>query len=262
MDSPFANSRRRSANHLDRHRRRFAATDADGCDTLAQATLAQGGDQGDENTRTGCAYRVTQGAGPAVDVDPGVVQAQLTHGDHADHGKCLVDFKQIHFVETPSSTLQQASNGADGCSREQPRCVGKRRMPAYHCLRRQAQPLSFALAAQHQRSRTIGNRTGLSRCDRAALAEGGSEWSALPRHRLRRLLVVTDFALLSPLYNLERDDLFSETATGNGVAGTLQRSHGIGVLFLSAKAVALRAVLGEGTHQPPFVVGVFQAVEK
>ncbi len=41
-----------------------------------------------------------------------------------------------------------------------------------------------------------------------------------------------------------------------------QRLQGVGVLLLAGETVALRAVLGEGTHQPAALVGVFQAVEE
>src|SRR3546814_10881056 len=59
------------------------------------------GQQCDDDTGAGCADRVAEGAGAAVDVELLARNAELAHRGHGDDGEGLVDFPQIDLADLP-----------------------------------------------------------------------------------------------------------------------------------------------------------------
>src|SRR6056297_2916860 len=56
---------------------------------------------------------MTLGTGAAVNVDTRVVEAEVVHGHHGDHGESLVDLVQIDVAGVPARALQHFANSAD-----------------------------------------------------------------------------------------------------------------------------------------------------
>ncbi|MND80576.1 hypothetical protein D3C80_723490 [compost metagenome] len=227
-----------------------------------QAFLAQGRQQGDEDARARRADRMAQGASATMDVDLVVRQVQVLHRRQGDHGKGFVDFEQIDLGQAPASALDQLVDGADRCGGEQRRGIGERRVPMDHRQRLQTLLLGLGTAHQHQRCSTIGDRAGVGRGHRAAVAEGRLELRDLVQASLGRLLVVADQALGLALGHFDRDDLAGKTAVLDRLLRAGQRGNGEGILLLTGKTIVLGAVLGKGAHQAALVVGVFEAVEE
>ena len=61
--------------------------------------IFQGMQERNEESGAGCPYRVAQGAGAAVDVEPVRWEAELLCGNHRDDRKCLVDLQQVDIVD-------------------------------------------------------------------------------------------------------------------------------------------------------------------
>ena len=200
--------------------------------------------------------------GATVDVYLGGVQAQLAHGGHGNHGEGLVDLEQIDLLDGPTGAVHQLADRPDRRGGEQIRRIGVGRVTVDHRLRLQTPALGLGAAHQQQRSGAVGDRTGIGRGHRAALAEGRFEAGNLLRHRLGRLLVVTNLPLLFTLGDLQRDDLLGETPLGYGRLGAAQRFQRVAVLLLAAEAEGVGAFLGESAHQPAFVERIFQAIEE
>ena len=131
-----------------------------------------------------------------------------------------------------------------------------------HRLWLQAPALGFGTAHQQQRGGAIGNRAGVGRSHRAALAERWSQAGNLFRHRLGRLLVIADLPLLFALSDVQRDDLIGKVPFGDCRLGPSQRFQRERVLLLTGEAEGVGALLGKGAHQAALVVGVFQTIEK
>ena len=64
-------------------------------------------EQGDEDSRSAAADRMTKGDGPAVDVDLLGRNAELALGDHRHDGEGLVDLEEIDLLDRPVDLLEQ-----------------------------------------------------------------------------------------------------------------------------------------------------------
>ena len=73
---------------------------------LLAATALQRVDQGDDQAGAAGADRMAQGAGAAVDVQLGVVDAQLPHRRHGHGREGLVDLEQVHVADLPASLVE------------------------------------------------------------------------------------------------------------------------------------------------------------
>ena len=87
---------------FDGDRRRFATADAQRGDTASPAACAQCMQQGGDDARAGCADRMTECAGAAVDVQACVIDADVVHRGHCHRGEGFVHFEQIDVIDTPA----------------------------------------------------------------------------------------------------------------------------------------------------------------
>src|SRR5450830_1470650 len=99
---------------FDRHRRRFAAADAQGRHAALAAGFLQGAQQGDDGARARGADRVAQRARAAVDVDLAVRNVEVVHGGHRHGGERFIDLEQVHLAAAPACFRVQFLDGADG----------------------------------------------------------------------------------------------------------------------------------------------------
>ena len=133
-------------------------------------------------------------AGAAVDVDLVVRQAEVAHRDHRHHGEGLVDLEEVDVVAPTSRSLANSlldradRRGGEAGSARRRRPRGRRSRASGVSPRLSA----TRSARQHQRRGAVGDRAGVGRGDRAALAEGGLQRRDLVGPRLGRLLVVRD----------------------------------------------------------------------
>src|SRR6185437_15074259 len=105
-------------------RRRFAAADTEAGYAAFASALLQCVQQRHDNAGAAGTYWVAQGAGAAVDVDLGVIEVEVAHGDHRDVGEGFVDFEEIDVFGLPACALQCFLDRADGCGGEPARFVG------------------------------------------------------------------------------------------------------------------------------------------
>lgn len=84
-------------------------------EALFAAVSFEGAEEGGEDAGAAGADRVAQSGGAAVDVDLGVGDAEVVHGDHADAGEGLVDLVEVDVGRLPagqSSAFCMAPTGA------------------------------------------------------------------------------------------------------------------------------------------------------
>ncbi len=98
---------------FERHGGGFAAADAQRGDAALAAFLAQGVDQGEDDPRAGGTDRMALGAGAAIDIDLGMIEAVFAHGEHGDHGEGFVDLEQVDVVLAPAGPGEQVGHRAD-----------------------------------------------------------------------------------------------------------------------------------------------------
>src|SRR5260221_635502 len=82
--------------------RRYALADADthGCQAVTTFASFKFVEQGDDNAGSTTAERVPQGDCPAVDVEPFLVDSQLTHALQSLDRKGFVQFDQVHILHS------------------------------------------------------------------------------------------------------------------------------------------------------------------
>src|SRR5712691_7896621 len=97
---------------LNRHGGRLASADAQARDAALASGLLERADQGDEDTRARGADRVAERTGTAVNVDPLVRQAVLSHRRHGDYREGLVDLVEIDFAGAPAGRIEFYFYGA------------------------------------------------------------------------------------------------------------------------------------------------------
>src|SRR5271170_7458390 len=114
--------------------------------------------------------------------------------------------------------------------------------------------LGLAFAHQNERRSAVGDRARIGRRDGAAVAERGFERWDLFWAPLGRLLIGRDKRLGLSRFHADRRDLPGEIAVRDRAVGALERTYGIGVLFLARELVGFRAILGESPHEPSLVV--------
>jgi hypothetical protein len=71
-----------------------------------------------------------------------------------------------------------------------------------------------------------------------------------------------DFAVCLAGFHRNRDDFGLKAAVGNSFLSSGQSRDGILVLRLTGELIALGAVLREGAHQAPLVIGVLKPVQE
>ena len=99
------------------HRHRSAAAKAKGSQPTVAATAPQLVEERRQHPRAGCADRVAEGDGAAVDIDPIPVEAQrIAIGQHLG-GERLVDLDQVEALEAQV----ELGRGASGRPRSAPR---------------------------------------------------------------------------------------------------------------------------------------------
>src|ERR1041385_8751925 len=79
----------RVSDHLHRHGGSFAAADAERGDPALQIAALERVQQRHQDARARRADGMAERASPAIDVDLGVVEAEIAHGDHGDIGESL-----------------------------------------------------------------------------------------------------------------------------------------------------------------------------
>src|SRR5690606_9103784 len=75
------------------HRRRLAAADAKRCDAALEIALFQGMEEGGHDACAGCADRVAQCAGTAVDVHLCMIELEIMYCRHRHARKRFVDLE-------------------------------------------------------------------------------------------------------------------------------------------------------------------------
>ena len=71
-----------------------------------------------------------------------------------------------------------------------------------------------------------------------------------------------DEFFLASGFHWDGNDFGFERAVGDRLLRAFQRGDGIIILRLTRELVILRAILGEGAHEPALVIGVLQAVQE
>ena len=100
--------------HLDDHGSAHAAADAQSRQALVAASLLHLVDEGDEDTRAGCADGVTQSDGAAVDVQLLFGDLQLSADCDRLRGERFVRFEQIDVVYGQAGLVQRLLGSGDG----------------------------------------------------------------------------------------------------------------------------------------------------
>ena len=115
---------------------------------------------------------------------------------------------------------------------------------------------------QHQRRRTIRDRRGIGRRDRALLLEGRFQVGDLVGSGITGLLVSCNLDRALAGFQCHRRHFPVEGPVGLGLQSRIQRGDGIGILFFAGELVLLGAVLGERAHEAPFLIGILQSVHE
>ena len=79
---------------------------------------------------------------------------------------------------------------------------------------------------------------------------------------IERLFVALHQPLAAAVADRHRGDFRLEQAGLDRLLSTRQRGDRKRILLFAGESELVRAILGEGAHQPPLVVGVLQAIEK
>ena len=96
---------------FDQQRHALAATDAGGCDPVAQAVPAQLPSQGVHQPQAGGGQRVAQGDGTTMNVELFHIELQRPgHGQHLG-SLGLVDFETVDLRQAQAAAFQQQRDG-------------------------------------------------------------------------------------------------------------------------------------------------------
>src|SRR5215468_5495963 len=87
---------------FDRNRGGFPAADAERSDTALEVLRLHRMQQRHDQPRTGCANRMAERAGAAIDVELFAGNAEVTLRGHRDHRERLVDLEQIDVTDAPA----------------------------------------------------------------------------------------------------------------------------------------------------------------
>src|ERR1017187_5447994 len=209
----------------------FAAADAQRGDAALQlAALERMHERGDD-ARARSPDRMTEGAGAAVDVDLFVRQTDIAHRRHGDHRERFVDLVQIHIRRPPRGRLQHALDRTAWGGREPFRLVRMAGIGDNARQRRNAGRAHRGLAHEHQRRRTIGDRGGTRRSDRAILVEGWFELrDFIDIAAVRSFIPIDDLLALAAL-DRHRDQFGAERAALAGCECAADRFGREGILL-------------------------------
>ncbi|MCY1173348.1 hypothetical protein D9M73_135040 [compost metagenome] len=198
--------------------------------------------------------------GTAIDVQLLARNGQFAHRDHRHRREGFIDLEQIDIVDRPARAIEHLANCRDWRGGEQGGRMGVRRRRDDARFLRQPMLLGNACPRQHQSGRTIGNRGGGGRSDRAILGEGGAQAWDLLRLGLARLLVFADDDIAAARLDRDRDHFIGKAATGDRRIGAAQAFNRESVLLGAGKLIGARRVLGKGPHRFALVIGIFQTV--
>src|SRR6266511_5519993 len=118
---------------LDEQRDALAAADAGGGDAVAQLRAPELARECEREPHAGCAQRMTDGDGAAVDVEFGFVDAELTRTRHDLRAEGFIDLEAIDVRKLEPCALEDGLDGghrtdahdvrshADGCAGEDAR---------------------------------------------------------------------------------------------------------------------------------------------
>jgi aldose sugar dehydrogenase len=177
---------------LDRHRRAFAAADADRGEAGRAVVPLERVEQRHQDARPGRADRVAERAGAAVHVQPIVRRAGHRHEGHRHHREGLVHLPEVDVVAGPAEPRHQRLRRRHRRGGEAARLLGVARMAEQAGAHRQAGGPGVGLAHQHECGRPVGDRRGVGRRHGAVLAEGGLQRRDLLGSGGARLLVLAD----------------------------------------------------------------------
>jgi len=196
-----------------------------------------------------------------VDVDAGVVDAQLHDRQHRHHGEGFVDFPQIHIGHTPAGFCQNLADRAARGQRELARMLAVGAVADNADQRLQAQCIGLALLHQHQCRGAVGNRAGVGGGHRAVFGECRLQLRNFFDVGIARLLIgINKLIALARRYR-DRNDFILEPAIVDGSVGTLQRFDRKGIHLLAGNAFFIRDFLSKRTHQAAGF-GILQAIQK
>src|SRR5258707_9847639 len=168
----------------DHHRDALPAADAGGGQTVRGAAAAQLVHQGEEKARPRGPQRMAERDGPAVDVGPLTVQAQLLLDREVLAGASLVHLHDVHVPQGETGTLQRLArrgHGTDahdlrGHARDRPRHDARERPePAAPCL---------VLVRHHEGGRAVHDPARVAGGDEAVPSEGRLEPAPPPARRV------------------------------------------------------------------------------
>ncbi|MNY18439.1 hypothetical protein D3C86_1518180 [compost metagenome] len=135
-------------------------------------------------------------------------------------------------------------------------------MTCYPGQRCKASTLGFRQAHQHEGSRAIRNRTGVRRSHRPAFAKRRFQRRNFVDPGLTRLFIAFNRNRLTARRSQHRDNLVLETPFGDCLLSSGQRADRKLILLASSESITLSTVFGVCAHEPAFLVGIFQPIEK
>src|SRR5690606_1155460 len=157
--------------HFENPRRAHPATDAHGHEPDSAAAAPELVNELRRELGARRTEWVAEGDGPAVDVQLGLVEAELPRDGQDLGGEGLVELDQVYVAEAHPRTAERLGHGLD---RTDPHDVGlDARGAEGHETREDRQPerLCPLAAGQHDRSRAIGVRRSVPGRDRTVCLE-------------------------------------------------------------------------------------------
>ena len=199
-----------------------------------------------------------EGAGAAVHIELGVVDAVFGHGGHRNGRECLIDFEQVNLIDTPAGFVQHLTNrahrrGGKPCRLLRMGCVGNNA-----CKRSDPQFGGLFFGHQYGGGRTVGNLRRSCCSHGAILGKRGTQRWDFFEVATRRLFITIQRGFTSAGLYGHGGNLIREFA----VHGTQRALHGIGsecILLLAGECVLVRASLAIHAHHESFI-GILQTI--